>query len=109
MSIKCKDILPPTLEQQLRNMGANLRLARKRRKWSVENVRQKIKCSKGTLQDAEKGKPTVNMGVYLMLLDLYGFEIDLVELTHPKNDAVGWSLQTENTSSKPLDVFPDDF
>lgn len=109
MTIKCKDVLPPTLEQQLQGVGANLRMARKRRRWSVENVRNKIKCSKGTLQDAEKGKPTVSIGVYLMLLDLYGFQLDLAELTHPKNDAIGWSLQVEGTKPKPLDISPEDF
>lgn len=109
MNIKCKDIIPPTLEQNLTQLGANLRLARKRRKWSVENVRQKVKCSKGTLQDAEKGRPTVSLGVYLMLLDLYGFEFDLSETTHPRNDKIGWSLQEGTPSESPTDVSPDDF
>lgn len=109
MTIKSKDILPPALESQLVRLGGNLRAARKRRKWSVENVRNKIKCSKGTLQDAEKGRPTVNMGVYLMLLDLYGFSIDFAEITHPKNDTIGWSMHLSEKKPQPLDVSPDDF
>lgn len=109
MTLKCKDIIPPTLEQDLSQLGENLRLARKRRKWSVENVRQKVKCSKGTLQDAEKGRPTVSLGVYLMLLDLYGFELNLSETTHPKNDQIGWSLQESARAEPEIDISPDDF
>lgn len=109
MTVKSKDIVPPSLAQQLEGLGVHLRLARKRRKWSVENVRDKIKCSKGTLQDAEKGKPTVSMGVYLMLLDLYGFTLDLAEVSHPKNDTIGWSLQEVAMTDTVLEVSPDDF
>lgn len=110
MSIKCKDIIPPHLDQELAQLGANLRLARKRRKWSMETVRQKIKCSKGTLQDAEKGRPTVSFGVYLMLFDLYGFQLDLPGLTHPSHDQIGWSMaDIAAAADNELDISPEDF
>ncbi len=97
MSIKTKDLITPVLQHQLTSLGHNLKLARKKRKWSVEKVRADIKCAKGTLEDAEKGKPTVNIGVYLLLIDLYGFKLDLAALTHPSEDCIGQSLSGRST------------
>lgn len=108
MVLKSKNILSAPLEHQLKILGENLRTARKRRRWSVEKVRQDICCSKGTLQDAEKGKSTVSLGVYVLLMSLYGFEFDLAALTHPKQDDIGLSMdlsrtQPVQTSEPPID------
>lgn len=100
MSVKTKDILPPLLEHNLKALGQNLRIARKRRGWSVEKVRRDVCCSKGTLQDAEAGKPTVSLAVYVLLLDLYGFELDLAALSHPSKDEIGLSLEIERVSGR---------
>ena len=89
---KATDTLPPTLAHQLAALGLNLKLARKRRKWSVAKVRGDIGCAKGTLEDAEKGKPSVNFGVYVQLLELYGFKVDWAGLTSPNNDLLGQAL-----------------
>jgi len=110
MSVKNKDILPAPIVNQLNALGLNLKAARKRRKWSIEKVRTDIKCAKGTLEDAEKGKPTVSLGVYVSLLDLYGFPWDFAALSAPHNDLIGQSLSGERspvgTSTR---ISPSDF
>ncbi len=109
MSVKAKDIIPPALSQHLAALGYNLRLARKRRKWSVAKVRGDIKCSKGTLEDAEKGRPTVSIGVYVLLMDLYGFKADFAALTAPDKDTIGQALAGERGTSHRPKVSPADF
>ena len=109
MTIKAKDIIPPTLSQQLTALGYNLRLARKRRKWSVAKVREDVKCSKGTLEDAEKGRPTVSIGVYILLMDLYGFKADFAALTAPEQDTIGQALSGERGTARRPKVSPADF
>ena len=112
MALKSKALIHGPLEQQLKILGENLRTARRRRRWSVEKVRQDICCSKGTLQDAEKGKPTVSLGVYVLLMSLYGFDFDLAALTHPKQDDIGLSMdlsRTQPSASTEPDIDPSSF
>ena len=111
MVIKTKDILPATSEIQLTALGQNLKQARKRRRWSVDKVRKDIRCSKGTLEDAEKGRPTVSLGVYISLFDLYGFDINLDTLTRSANDLLGQALDgtAAPSSQQKTKISPSDF
>ena len=60
--------MPPAVLAQLRALGENLAIARKRRRESVKSWAQRIGVSEPTLARMEKGDPSVSMGVYATAL-----------------------------------------
>src|SRR5690625_934885 len=49
-------------ESYLLNLGLDLKGARKRRRWTLALVHQRLECSVQTIQRMEKGDPAVGMG-----------------------------------------------
>jgi hypothetical protein len=78
--------LPPQALQALRELGANLALARVRRKESLRQWSQRIGVSVRTLQRPEDGDPGVGMGVYAAALWLMGRADALPALADPSLD-----------------------
>jgi transcriptional regulator with XRE-family HTH domain len=83
------------LDTELLRLGQNLKLARKRRKWSIEKVAELINSSKGTIGNVENGSPAVGIGVYLSLMELYRFDVGLAEASEASCDAVGIALSDQ--------------
>jgi transcriptional regulator with XRE-family HTH domain len=86
-----KSNLLPRLEKLLSNMGENLKLARLRRKLTMEQVSERSGISRSTLWQVEKGMPNVSMRTYAQVLFVLGFEKDLLLLAG--DDALGRKLQ----------------
>lgn len=80
------DWLPPQALQALKGLGANLALARVRRKESLRHWSQRIGVSVRTLQRLEDGDPGVGMGVYAAALWLMGRADALPALADPSLD-----------------------
>jgi transcriptional regulator with XRE-family HTH domain len=72
-------------------LGERLRLARKRRKFSVLTVAARARISRTTLYHVERGAPAVTLGTYLRVLAVLGLENDLERLA--ADDALGRRLQ----------------
>jgi transcriptional regulator with XRE-family HTH domain len=64
----------------LTDVGENLRLARLRRRLSAQQVADRAGISRSTLQNLEKGSPSVSMGNLLQVLVVLGLEKDFPEL-----------------------------
>lgn len=67
--------LPRKLEQKMRIVGEQIRLARLRRNLSVAQIAERATCSPLTVSRIEKGASTVAIGIYLrafFLSALYG-------------------------------------
>ena len=62
---------PTPVEQALTRLGQNLRTARIRRKFTIEEVAEKIGTGRRAVMDAEKGKASTGIGVYAALLWVY--------------------------------------
>jgi len=91
---------PFAVERALKALGANLRTARVRRKLTLEEVAQKIGISRRIVSDAEKGKPSTAIGVYVAILwalDLLG---DLSSVADPAKDAEGMALALARERSR---------
>jgi len=90
-------IILPKTRRILAEMGENIKLARLRRKFSSEQVAERANISRPTLSSIEKGKPTVSIGSYLLVLQVLGLEKDFLLLA--KDDELGRKLQDANITT----------
>src|ERR1700688_297751 len=84
---------PPYLvEQALIRLGENLRTARIRRNFTIDEVAQKIGTGRRAVMDAEKGKTSTGVGVYVALLWVYDLLSQLNDVANPAKDEQGLTL-----------------
>lgn len=91
-------IILPKIRKILDELGENIKLARLRRKYSAEQLAERANISRPTLSAIEKGKPTVSIGSYLLVLQVLGLEKDFLLLA--KDDELGRKLQDANILTK---------
>ena len=82
---RVKTILYPQVQKRLENLGYRIKLARLRRKLSVELVAQRAKVSRKSVWEVENGSPSVAMGIYVNVLMAIGMldELDKVLAEDP--------------------------
>lgn len=90
---KLTEAPPYEVERSLKRLGENLRTARIRRNFTIEQVAERIGTGPRAVMDAEKGQPSTGTVVYAALLWLYGRLHALDEVSDPMNDEVGVSLE----------------
>lgn len=91
MAKKATVIMPQTRDI-LEQMGEQIRLARLRRKLTLELVAERAGISRATLISIEKGTPTVSIGSYAAVLHaLNHMDSDLLLIA--KDDEFGRKLQ----------------
>ena len=83
---------PYAVEQALKKVGRNLRLARLRRQQTIEKVAKRIGTGSRAIRDAESGKPSTGMAVYAALLWAYDLLSPLERLADPLSDKEGLAL-----------------
>jgi transcriptional regulator with XRE-family HTH domain len=86
-----KPILLPKTVKILYEFGENIKLARLRRKLSMEQVAERANIGRTTLWSIEKGSPNVAFGFYVQVLFVLGLERDLLKVA--SDDALGRRLQ----------------
>ena len=86
-----KTILLPSADKVLKELGENIKLARKRRRLSEMQVAERANIARSTLQLIEKGEPGVSMSAYLQVLFVLGLEKDLLKVA--ADDPLGRKLQ----------------
>ena len=92
---------PFAIENTLNVFGANLLIARKRRKLSAQQVADKLGIDRRSVTNAEKGKPTTAISIYIGLLWAYDLLDDMKNVALPTRDAEG--LRLANKLIKALD------
>jgi transcriptional regulator with XRE-family HTH domain len=90
MGRRATPVMPKT-EKALGQLGENIRLARLRRKLSVELVAARAGISRSTVWAIEKGAPSVSMGAYAAVLLAVGLHEDLLRVG--ADDPLGRTLQ----------------
>lgn len=83
--------LPRKLEDKMKVVGEQIRLARLRRDLSIAQVAERATCSSVTISRVEKGAPTVAIGIYLRVL--YALQLDDDILLLAQKDEIGRGLQ----------------
>jgi transcriptional regulator with XRE-family HTH domain len=91
---------PFQVETTLRKLGRNLRLARVRRKQTLEEAAEKIGTGVRAVRDAESGKASTGIAVYAALLWLYDLLGPLEDLADPQTDKEGLALAAGNESQR---------
>lgn len=74
---------PHRAKEALKELGGQIRLARKRRLWTIAEMAKKMDVSSPTVMSLEKGEPTVSVGIVFSALWMLGLEAELLQLTHP--------------------------
>jgi transcriptional regulator with XRE-family HTH domain len=102
---------PFPVEQALKRLGANLRTARLRRNFTVEDVAQKIGAGKRAVMDAERGKASTGIAVYAALLWAFDLLDQLNEVADPAKDPEGQTLalSRERSRARPKEDLGNDF
>lgn len=88
---KKKVILYPQVQRKLADLGYRIKMARLRRRLSVNLVAERAKVSRYSVAAVERGEPSVAMGIYVAVLMATGLlgDLDLVA----KDDILGHTLQ----------------
>ena len=86
-----KAILLPKYQKIFDGIGENIKLARKRRKLTTEQVAERAGIHRATLHRVEKGDPTVAIGLYFNVLKVLNLENDFSKIAI--DDEFGRKLQ----------------
>lgn len=91
-------ILLPRAQKPLTILGENIRLARLRRRYSMEQVAERADISRPTLHSIERGNSNVTIGAYVKVLAVLGLEQDIASVA--KDDTLGRKIQDAGLTIK---------
>lgn len=91
-------ILLPKNKKLLQAVGENIKLARLRRKLTMDQVSERAGISRPTLSSLEKGSPAVSLGIILQVLVVLGLEKDILLLAD--DDVLGRKIQDADLTVK---------
>jgi transcriptional regulator with XRE-family HTH domain len=91
---------PFPVEQALTRLGKRLRTARVRRNLTIQEVAERIGTGPRAVMDAEKGKVSTGIGVYVALLWVYDLLSPFNEVANPTRDEQGLTLATANEKTR---------
>jgi transcriptional regulator with XRE-family HTH domain len=83
--------LSPRVADALTRLGENLRLARQRRRLTMQMVAERAGITRVTLSKVERGDPSVTVGTYASVLFVLGLDQQLAALA--ADDPLGRKLQ----------------
>lgn len=88
-------ILPIPVTRALRQLGTDIRDARRRRRIATAVMAERAGISRTTLNKVEKGDPGVAAGTYAVVLFVLGMAGRLAEVAAVQHDRVGLDLDEE--------------
>lgn len=94
------ETVPNPAKKCLITFGANIALARRRRKISSKEMAMRCFVSRGTYVRLEKGDPSVSIGVYATALFMIGMEDQIMSIASPQGDSLGCILGCEGVSQR---------
>ncbi len=87
--------LPVSTRKALIKLGADITVARKKRRISTASMAERAFLSRSTLARIEKGDPTVSMGAYLSVLSILGLATPIGHIADRTNDTLGLDLDED--------------
>ena len=89
-------ILPFRVTDGLLKLGADINIARRRRRLSVADICDRANLSPKTYQRIENGEPSVAMSAYAMVLFVLDLDHGLRDLAAPSADDAGFASEAEH-------------
>jgi len=86
-----KTIILPKYQKIFDEIGENIKLARKRRKLTTDQVSERAGIHRATLYRIEKGDPSVAIGIYFNIFRVLNLDKDFTQLA--ADDPFGRKLQ----------------
>lgn len=83
---------PFAVEKAIKRLGMDIKVARLRRNLTIQDVAGKIGAGIRAVSDAEKGKLSTSIAVYVALLWVLDLLPQLDEVATPENDKEGLAL-----------------
>lgn len=87
--------LPIPVRRALRQLGGDIRDARRRRRIATTVMAERARIGRTTLNKVEKGDPGVAAGTYATVLFILGMEGRLADVAAVRHDSVGLDLEEE--------------
>jgi len=91
---------PYAVERAIKSLGFNIKTARIRRNLTRSDVAEKIGVNRRVVADAENGKPSTAIAVYVGLLWALDLVDQLSPVADPTKDAEGSALALARAPSK---------
>jgi len=91
---------PYAVERAIKSLGFNIKTARIRRNLTRSDVAEKIGVNRRVVADAENGKPSTAIAVYVGLLWALDLVDQLSPVADPAKDAEGSALALARAPSK---------
>ncbi|WP_374409620.1 helix-turn-helix domain-containing protein [Hydrogenophaga sp.] len=88
-----RNSLFPSHERALKRLGANMSMARRRRRWSQRAMAEQIGASVSTVRRLENGEPGVALQHLIAALVAFGMCDRLNALLDTRQDTVGLLMQ----------------
>lgn len=92
--------LPAAAREALQDLGANLRLARERRKVSIRAMAESLGISAPSVMAMERGEPGTSMAVYAAALAHYGRAAWLSDLMRADFDREALQVELAGIKSR---------
>lgn len=103
-----KTIHPFEVRQTIAKLGENLRIARVRRRMSMEDLAVAAQISTKTLYTLEKGAPGASLGTFVSVLWALGLIETTAAVANPDNDEHGRILEAARRPSRVRSVTSND-
>lgn len=92
--------LPLSVRRALKKLGADIGIARKRRRLAMSVIAQRAFISRNTLTRVERGDAGVSIGIYATVLFVLGLADRLGQIADPLTDEVGLSLENSRLPAR---------
>ena len=86
---RIKESLPPEAATIISQLGDRVRIARKRRAITMEDMASRMFVTRKTLGRLENGDSGVSLAVFASALWVLGLEKDLYKIAAPEQDKIG--------------------
>ena len=92
--------LPRAARQALSKLGADIAIARKKRRISTVSMAERAFISRGTLYKVERGDPSVSIGIYATVLAILGLADRLAQVADRRDDSLGLDIDEDRLPKK---------
>jgi len=93
MKSLAKSAVPRQMIAELTKVGEDIRYARIRRRFTMEELSKRAGISRPTLDKVEKGHPSVAIGIYARILFILGITGTVRQLADLSNDPISRDLE----------------